>query len=285
MHPIIHRAFLGAAVLCAYSAIAHAEYGRTAGTFNVSGGSANYTVPIWTPPGPNGLQPSIALVYDSASGNGLGGMGWSLSALSSIERCARTVHQDGAVGGVELTTSDRFCIGGSRLRVVSGTYGAANSVYFTELADFSRTTAYGTSGNGPQYFVVESKSGLKYEYGNTTDSRVFAGTASPYASTPHRWMLNKVYDRNGNKYVISYNNLNGFAVPDVISWTPTSLGAVTFRYEAKFNYFNSRTDKDSFLGKVAGFDVANRYRLSNVQIKSAGVVKRKYVLQYDTGLT
>jgi RHS repeat-associated protein len=273
----LRRLVAVSAVLAVISTPSAAEYGRTMGAFNVSGGAATYTIPIWTPPGPNGMTPSIALTYSSASGNGVGGVGWHLSAVSSIERCNRNAHQDGGGGGpVTLTMNDRFCIGGNRLRAVSGTYGAAGSVYHTEMADYSRITAYGTTGNGPQYFVVEAKSGLKYEYGATTTSRVvLAGTAM-------RWMLNRVYDRSGNNYVISYNSSSGFAVPDVISWTPTALNSSSYRYEAKFNYYTSRTDEDSYLGRVAGNDVVNRFRLESVQIKSSGAVIRKYRFAYDT---
>ena len=169
------------------------DHGRTAGSFGVSlGGAATFSIPIWTPPGPNGVQPSISLNYSSQAGNGLAGAGWTVSAVSSIERCPRTFAQDGDDGAVALAMYDRFCIGGNKLRLSSGTYGSAGSVYFTEYADYSRITAYGTSGNGPQYFVVEAKSGLKYEFGNTTSSRVVLG------GTVLRWMLNKVYDRSGN---------------------------------------------------------------------------------------
>lgn len=268
---------LCAVVLASFaSPVFAADYGRTQGAFNVSGGSANYTIPVWTPPGPNGVQPSISLNYSSQSGNGLGGVGWSLAAVSSIERCVRTPHQDGGGAPVDVTINDRFCLGGNRLRLSSGTYGAAGSVYFTEIANYSRITAYSSAGNGPEYFMVEAKSGLKYEYGATPTSRVLLGT------TVLRWMLNKVYDRNGNNYVVSYNNANGFAVPDVISWTPTYLGSTTYRYEAKFNYLTTRTDEDSYIGKIAGFDVSNRYRLETIQIKSAGTVVRKYRFSYDT---
>ena len=246
-------------------------------SFNVSpSGAATYSIPIWTPPGPNGVTPSLSLSYSSQGGNGLAGVGWNLAAVSSIERCNRTKHQDGNGGAIELTSSDRFCMGGNRLRLASGTYGAAGSVYHTEIADYSRITAYGTAGNGPQYFIVEAKNGLKYEYGNTASSRVLLG------GTALRWMLNKVYDRNGNNYVVSYNNGTGFAVPDVISWTPTFLGSSSYRYEAKFNYSTSRVDEDSYIGKIAGFNVINRYRLENIQIKSVGTVVRKYRLTYDT---
>jgi RHS repeat-associated protein len=258
--------------------------GRTTGSFAVSpSGSATYTIPIWTPPGPKGVQPSISLNYSSQGGNGLAGVGWNLSASTAIERCNRTKQQDGEAGAVTLTLVDRYCLAGNRLRVVSGTYGAAGSVYHTEIADFSRITAYGSTGSpgatGPQYFIVEGKNGLTYEYGVTENSRVFPGVSPTISTTVHRWMLNKVSDRNGNNYIITYDNSNGFAVPDVISWTPA--GGSSYLYEAKFNYLNNRTDTDSYWGRVAGYEVRNRRRLKDIQIKSSGVVVRKYAFGYD----
>jgi RHS repeat-associated protein len=284
MSALINRVLCSTALACLSVSAFAVDYGRTEGSFGVSPtGAATYTIPIWTPPGPNGLTPSLSLSYSSQGGNGLAGVGWNLNAAFAIERCARTKHQDGSDGGIDLTLNDRFCIGGNRLRLDSGTYGAAGSVYLTEIADYSRITAYGTAGNGPSYFVVEAKSGLKYEYGATTSSRVFPGISPTISTTAHRWMLDKVYDRNGNNYVISYNKLNGFAVPDVISWTPTYFGSTSYKYEAKFNYGPSpRVSWDSYLGRVAGFDVENRNRLENIQIKSSSVVKRKYVLGYST---
>ena len=280
MKGLIRPAFVSA-VLASLSSISLAvDYGRTQGSFDISrSGAATYALPIWTPPGPNGVQPDLGLTYTSQGPNGVAGVGWNLSAVTSIERCPRSIGRDGVDSGILLTNSDRYCIGGNRMRLVSGTYGAAGSVYYTEIADYSRITAYGTQGNGPQYFLVEAKSGLKYEFGNTSSSQVILG------NTVLRWMINKVYDRNGNNYVVSYNNTSGFAIPDVISWTPTSLGSGTYRYEAKFNYITSRSDSDSYFGNVASFAISNRYRLESVQIKSAGVVKRKYRLTYNTSMS
>jgi hypothetical protein len=42
-------------------------------------GTGNFTVPITLPPGRNGFQPQINLVYSTGSGNGPFGLGWSLS--------------------------------------------------------------------------------------------------------------------------------------------------------------------------------------------------------------
>ncbi len=269
--------------LCSVGAqSASADHGRTTGSLAVSpSGTATYSVPIWTPPGPNGVQPSISVNYNSQGGKGLLGVGWDLSAGGSIERCNRTKHQDGDAGAIALTSSDRFCLNGNRLRLISGTYGAAGSVYSTEFADYSRITAYSAAGSGPAYFIVEAKNGLTYEYGNSTSSRVFPGV-SPVSTTAYRWMLNKVTDRSGNSYTVTYNNTNGVAVPDVISWTPTSYGATSYRYEAKFNYVNNRPDIDSYRGRVSNFEVRNHYRLENIQIKSAGTVRRKYRFAYGT---
>src|SRR6185312_5689746 len=134
--------------------------GRTVGSFSVSPtGAATYTVPIWTPPGPHGLQPHLALVYNSQAGNGYMGVGWNLAGLSSISRCNLTVAQDGISQATTLTAADGLCLDGQRLRLTGGTYGVAGSTYQTEVADFSNVTAYGSVGGGPAYFVVQRRDG------------------------------------------------------------------------------------------------------------------------------
>lgn len=42
-------------------------------------GTGNFTVPIALPPGRNGFQPQLSLVYSTRSSNGPFGLGWSLS--------------------------------------------------------------------------------------------------------------------------------------------------------------------------------------------------------------
>src|ERR1044072_625908 len=48
-------------------------------------GTGSFTVPISVSPGRTGFGPSLSLSYDSGSGNGPFGLGWSLS-LPSITR-------------------------------------------------------------------------------------------------------------------------------------------------------------------------------------------------------
>ena len=106
--------------------LAHAQVvtpGATPGQFDVTPtGGAQYTVPIAVPPGTAGMAPNLALSYNSQGGNGLLGIGWSLSGLSTITRCPKTIIQDGAsaVAGVQYNSSDKYCLDGQRLVVSNG---------------------------------------------------------------------------------------------------------------------------------------------------------------------
>jgi hypothetical protein len=74
--------------------------GFTPGEFSVdASGSANYQIPIAVPPGSGGMAPSLSLSYNSNSGNGLLGQGWTLGGLSVITRCPATKVQDGFIDG------------------------------------------------------------------------------------------------------------------------------------------------------------------------------------------
>jgi RHS repeat-associated protein len=79
-------------------------------------GAAQISIPIWAPPGRQGIQPSLALNYSSRGGNGPIGVGWSLSGLSMVTSCRRSPSLDESYGG---TYPDRLCLDGARLVEVS----------------------------------------------------------------------------------------------------------------------------------------------------------------------
>jgi hypothetical protein len=53
---------------------------------NPATGAASITVPLFTSPGRNGFHPQLQLAYDSGSGNGPFGVGWSLSVPAISRR-------------------------------------------------------------------------------------------------------------------------------------------------------------------------------------------------------
>src|SRR4029453_9504762 len=180
--------------------------GSTPGSFRVTeSGAAEYRIPIQVPPGIAGMEPRLALVYNSQAGNGLLGVGWNLEGLSAITRCARTMAQDGVRGGVSYDWNDRYCVDGRRLVLVSGaSYGADGAEYRTERESFSKVVSYGVVGNGPAWFKVWTKGGQVLEYGNTADSRIEA-QGKP---TVRVWGVSKVSDLKGNHFTVSYAENN-----------------------------------------------------------------------------
>jgi hypothetical protein len=270
-HVVCFLATIAGAVLLAPAA--HAV-GHTPGQFAVSPtGAATYNIPIWAPPGPQGMQPNIALAYSSQSGNGYVGVGWSISGLSSIYRCPQTYAQDASPGPVALATSDALCMDGNRLRLVSGTYGEAGSTYQTEIANFVNVTAYGTAGNGPAYFIAQDRNGRSYQYGNGGGSQVLANGTTTAVS----WQLNEVSDPAGNTMTISYTAELGTAVPNTISWTPSVQGGSSYEYTMVFEY---GINPEPIRGYVGGTAFSNPNLLSSITINYAGTAVKNYTLSY-----
>ncbi|MDR2213566.1 MAG: FG-GAP-like repeat-containing protein [Pseudomonadales bacterium] len=249
------------------------------GAFEVSNsGAATYTIPISVPPGTAGMVPELALSYSSEQGNGLLGLGWQLAGLPVIQRCPRTVAQDGIKGSVTFTATDRFCLNGERLVAITGTYGANNTEYRTELESFTRVISYGTAGTGPQWFKVWTKSGEILEFGNTTDSRLMRYAAS--TTTVRAWFANKISDAAGNYMSVSYQNsaLDGEVRPLRVDYTghegtPTlaPYNSVRFEYIARsdtFSHYQAAGEvsrSTQLLSKVktfAGSTQINEYQLT-----------------------
>ncbi|MBS0422255.1 MAG: VCBS repeat-containing protein [Proteobacteria bacterium] len=265
--------------------------GRTRGSFAVSRtGAAEYTIPLWTPSGIAGLQPSLALTYSSSAGDGPYGVGWQLAGLSSITRCSKTVAQDSLGANVFLTSADRYCLNGNKLRSFAGTtYGADGAQYQTEVADFSLAISHGTAGTGPAWFEVHGKNGLIYQYGNTTDSALLAtGTASVIM-----WALNRVTDRFGNHMDVVYTNdtTNQVMRLNTITYTTPPSGAVgvqsTPNYQVQMTYQARGAAVPS--GFITGAQFMEPYLAQIITVSAwngtSYVAQRTYNLSFTSGTT
>jgi uncharacterized protein (DUF3820 family) len=251
------------------------------GKFEVTDtGSASYTIPISIAPGTAGLEPKLSLQYDSRSGNGLLGVGWSLAGLPAITRCGRTIAQDGQVGGVAYDANDRFCLDGQRLIALDGgTYGADGTEYRTERESFSKVVSYGQAGSGPSHFKVWTKAGLVMEFGNTADSRIEAqGKASVRV-----WALNKTSDTKGNYFTVSYteDNANGEYRPDRIDYTGNNTSNTQPHNSVRFVY-EARPDVVPMY--QAGSLIKTTRRMTKAQAWQGANLTREYQVHFAIGL-
>jgi RHS repeat-associated protein len=265
------------------TALAVTVTGRTVGEWDISPhGAAVYTIPMLTPPATGDLAPSLAFVYSSHADSGYLGVGWNVSGLSAISRCASTWASNGTPRNIRLDLQDRFCLDGIQLKHFSGTYGTAGAVYRTELETFDRITSLGTAGNGPASFTVEKKNGLIHEYGNTVDSRIEAiGTG-----TARAWALNKVRDRSGNAIVFTYDEdgTNGGFRIKYIDYVSNQLQGLTAAYRIEFVY-QALPANEVDTSYLASSIIKRMERLDRVDLTFGGLLVRRYELTYETSLS
>lgn len=261
------------------------------GQFNVSpSGAATYSVPVSVPPGVAGLEPKLALTYNNQAGNGLLGMGWSLSGLSAITRCPQTKLQDGvnAVMGVSYTSTDRYCLDGQRLiAVANGVDGANGTEYRTEQDGYAKIISYADASatNGPSSFIVKTKSGLTMEFGkqnpaaSSNSARIFAAGTTTVAV----WALNRVIDAKNNYYTITYtvDAANGQYYPSRIDYDANDAQSLTASNAIIFSY---DTRSDVSVGYRAGSVSKLTVRLKNIVASYKGSTASQFNIAYkNTG--
>jgi len=258
-----------------------AVVGATPGSFRVSeSGAAIYTIPLAVPPGTAGMAPTLSLNYNSQSGNGVLGVGWSLGGLSVIHRCPATIVQDGFKGGINYDANDRYCLDNQRLVAVSGNYGADGTEYRTETESYTRIISYGQAGNGPASFKAWTKAGQIIEYGNTADSRIEAQGKA----TVRLWNVNKISDTKGNYIATSYieDNANGEAYINRIDYTGNDAAGVAPYASVQFGY-EARPDVES--GYEVGSIIKNSKRVINIKTYSNSALFKDYRLTYEQGIS
>ncbi|WP_027709889.1 polymorphic toxin-type HINT domain-containing protein [Zooshikella ganghwensis] len=276
--------FAKSLLLCLPFQVIHAdETGTLPGKFTVNGnGAANYSIPIEVPPGAKGVQPSLALLYNSQSHNGLLGVGWQLSGLQMVARCSQTRHQDGPsfTPGVDFSQNDRFCLNGQRLIVTNGDYGKSGSSYRFERDNWSQITAHGSCGTGPCSFTMVDKMGTTYEFGQTEDARIEAKGRSDVSV----WMMNKVIDRNQNYFTYHYseNKTNGESTISRIEYTGNERGGVTPNNSVVFEYENRPDTSSRYL---QGQQYSTTKRLQTIITKFGSEIVKNYRINYEQGNT
>lgn len=172
-------------------------------------GTGSMTVPLVTSPGRSGFGPQLSLSYDSGSGNGPFGFGWSLS-LPNITRKT----DKGLPEYQDARESDVFVLSGAEdlvpvlLEDGSRFVGTTNALDYTIHRYrprieglFARIERFTETATGDVHWRSISRDNVTTVYGKTLESRI----ADP--SDPQRvftWLICESYDDKGNAVVYRY---------------------------------------------------------------------------------
>lgn len=226
-------------------------------------GNATISYPIEVPVGPRNIIPKIALKYNSAiNSDEILGTGWNLEGIPNI-----SLNPD---GGINFDSFDSYFSSNS------GKLSEASDGFHPRIEDFTLYQKIGT-GNSTKW-VAKDKEGLTYYFGEHTSGS--NATLFDEQGRPYFWGLEKVEDRFGNGYSISYDS------------SSTSIGSL---YPIEIKY-NSNGSKIQFFYQSNGNDSPNNYsfsslrrsskHLSNIQVfvptDSGSLQSENYTFEYDT---
>lgn len=239
--------------------------GNIEGDVNVEQGNLRYTVPLSTPTGVNGVEPSLSVTYKQGGGNGPLGLGFNLQGLSSLTRCSATKEIDGADKIVSYSLDDQYCMDGQRLVLVSGSSGVDGATYKTINGGNSKVVVASSDGYGPRSWDVYTEGGHIVHYGTTTDSRVLGRDDIVRA-----WNVSMMEDRFTNK--VSYEYIN--------TGLTSHIKEIKYNnHKVLFNYSNGRSDRQVV------YRYGNRYvidtLLDSISIYSNQVLRSSYKLTFE----
>ena len=166
-------------------------------------GTGNFTVPIVAPPGRNGFQPQLSLIYSTGNGNGPYGLGWSLTIPGVSRKTSKGIPGYRNEPG-SRHESDTFLLSGAEdLIPVAETGGITHYRPRTEGL-FARIEHHATQET--DHWEVGSKDGLVSVYGTPlTFSNDPAVTANPENRAEiFSWNLTKTIDPFGNTIQYEY---------------------------------------------------------------------------------
>lgn len=243
------------------------DVGKTTINLDVSqGGAATASIPITVPVGVNGFTPTVALAYNSQSGNGIAGYGWNLVGASSITRIPATKFHDGRIGDIKIDNNDFFALDGQRLLLKTGVYGQPDAEYQTEnystVRVFSRGSVTVLGNTAPDYFEVWYPDGSTAFYGSSSSSK----TVVEYGVTYRRSNL-------GARIHYTYSSSN-----NMLKLLQISYGALENNPSINFIDFTYQTSERPEQSYVWGQNLSRNFILTKISVSVSGTAIRHYEL-------
>lgn len=197
-------------------------------------GTGVYNIPLDIPNGPNDIAPKLSLSYNTASGNGPFGMGFSLNLLAISRSIKRFMP--------EYTDKDPLVLegAGNMIETSDGVYSIETDPYGWKIERLS------------DGFKLTDKNGVHYHLGTTEQSRIFKVENNRIKI--FKWLLEEIEDPLGYKVSFKYlrdgENL-------YIKKIDYSIYAIEFNYEKR---------EDIVIDSKAGFSILTGLRCSSIDL-------------------
>jgi len=219
-------------------------------------GAFTYAYPIEVPPGRNGMQPNLNLIYNSQAGNGWLGLGWDLS-VGAIYRSTK----NGIPTYDDNLDTFIFSLNGQSqelVKISAGEYRAQiESAFMKFIYDGAAWTTF-------------DKTGKKY---------IFVPVSKKDSTRTYYWGLQQITDTNGNVITISYPSQadtcgSGF-IPETISYCGN---------EISFS-FDDTPRPDVISSYNAGYEIKILKRLLKIDIRAFDGKQWHYEFNYTNDAT
>jgi hypothetical protein len=196
---------------------------------------------------------------------------------------------DGYAAPLSYDLRDPLCIDGQRLRLVSGTNGAANATYKTERDTFVKVVIDEADQSGPTKLSVFRKDGLIERFGGS--QAFIRGANRPDTTVAVSWLLAQTEDRYGNVIFYSYEKHGLGIYPSVISYTG-SLTDSTLKANRSIRFLYETRPDVEFSASLGFQDLTERLTQIEVYGPSSSILDtwfqhpvRTYTLGYSNNST
>lgn len=236
-------------------------------------GTGNFTVPIALPPGRNGFQPQLSLVYSTGSGNGPYGLGWSLTVPGVSRKTSRGIprYRDSLALRNE---GDTFILSGAEDLVAVSEISGITSYQPRTEGLFARIEHNATLETN--HWEVRSKDGLVSVYGTPLNllEDLAVITNPENRAEIFSWNLTNTIDPFGNTIQYEYER----DAEDTSEHRSDQLYLKRIQYA---NYTDGPVDKflvsvtflyeerpDPFSDHRAGFEIRTRRRCTSIEVRT-----------------
>ncbi|MEQ1746585.1 MAG: SpvB/TcaC N-terminal domain-containing protein, partial [Saprospiraceae bacterium] len=259
-------------------------------------GAGNVQLPIKIPAGRQGMQPQLAIRYNSEGGNGWLGLGWDLSLPSiGIDTRWGVPRYDAAL------ETETYTMGGEMLTPVAhrsapGPRTGSSKQFWPRVeGGLSRVVRHGTDPKN-YWWEVTDRDGTRHFYGGDGSGVDKNAVLTDDAGNIAQWYLRETRDLNGNfvryRYAeVPHTGVAGGSVPGrqvyPESVTYTGHGQTEGLYRVRF-VRNSQVPgqpnrPDVSINGRLGFKQVTADLLKQVVVEFNGKLVREYELIYETG--